>query len=74
MQRSSVAVSADTSVKSPVLPFSKLNKIFFGYLDPEKIFLDNGNQQFSGNLADISAKKEALQITLKINYLKYEKE
>ena len=25
------------------LPFSKLNKIFFGYFDPEKIFLDNKN-------------------------------
>ena len=28
----------------PVLLFSKLNKIFFGYFDPEKIFSDNRNK------------------------------
>ena len=28
----------------PVLPFSKLNKIFFGYFDPKNIFLDNKNK------------------------------
>ena len=28
----------------PVLPFSKLNKIFFAYFDPEKIILDNENK------------------------------
>ena len=28
----------------PVLSFSKLNKIFFGYLDPENIFLDDKNK------------------------------
>ena len=27
-----------------VLLFSKLNKLFFGYFDPEKIFLDNENK------------------------------
>ena len=27
-----------------VLLFSKLNKIFFGYFDPENIFLDNKNK------------------------------
>ena len=27
-----------------VLPFSKLNKMFFGYFDPEKIFLDDENK------------------------------
>ena len=27
-----------------VLPFSKLNKIIFGYFDPENIFLDNKNK------------------------------
>ena len=27
-----------------VLPFSKLSKIFFGYFDPENIFLDNENK------------------------------
>ena len=26
-----------------VLPFSKLNKMFFGYFDPENIFLDYEN-------------------------------
>ena len=31
-----------------VLPFLKLNKIFFGYFDPENIFLDNRNKWFSG--------------------------
>ena len=29
---------------STVLRFSKLNKIFYGYFDPEKIFLDNENK------------------------------
>ena len=28
----------------PVLLFSKLNKIFFGYFDPVNIFLDNENK------------------------------
>ena len=32
----------------PVLPFSKLNKIFIGYFDPENIFLDNKNKYFLG--------------------------
>ena len=31
-----------------VLPFSKLNKIFFGYFDPENIFLGSENKYFSG--------------------------
>ena len=31
-----------------VLLFSKLNKIFFRYFDPENIFLDNENNYFSG--------------------------
>ena len=43
-----------------VLPFSKLNKMFFGYFDPENIFLDNKNKFFRGELTDNSAKKEAL--------------
>ena len=29
---------------APVFIFSKLNKIFFGYFDPENIFLDNENK------------------------------
>ena len=43
-----------------VLLFSKLNKIFFGYFDLEKIFLDNEINNFQGELTDISAKKAAL--------------
>ena len=31
-----------------VLPFSKSNKIFFGYFDPESIFLDNEIKYFLG--------------------------
>ena len=31
----------------PLLPFSKLNKLFFGYLHPEKIFKDHENKYFS---------------------------
>ena len=45
-----------------MLPFSKLNKILFGYFDPEKIFLDNKINNFRGELTDISAKKEALAL------------
>ena len=29
---------------APVLLFSKLNKLFFRYFDPEKIFLDDKNK------------------------------
>ena len=32
------------SVPAAVLPFSKLNKIFFGYFDPEHNFLYNENK------------------------------
>ena len=32
----------------PILPFSKFIKIFSRYFDPEKVFLDNENKQFSG--------------------------
>ena len=47
-----------------VLLFSKLNKIFFGYFDPENILfqiikINNFRGDFSS--ADISAKKEALK-------------
>ena len=28
----------------PALPFSKLNKMFLGYFDPENIFIDNENK------------------------------
>ena len=37
-------VSAETEALQAVLPFSKLNKFFFGYFDPENIFLDNKNK------------------------------
>ena len=43
-----------------MLLFSKLNKISFGYFDPENIILDNKINNFRGDLTDISAKKEAL--------------
>ena len=43
-----------------VLPFSKLNKMFIGYFDPENMFLDNENKYFWGELTDNSAKKAAL--------------
>ena len=46
-----------------MLPFSKLNKLFFGYFDPENIFIDNENNFFRGELTDNSAKKEALAMT-----------
>ena len=40
---------------------SKLNKIFFGYSDPQNMFfLDNKMDIFWGDLTDISARKEAL--------------
>ena len=31
-------------IYAPVHLFSKLNKLFFGYLKPENIFLDNKNK------------------------------
>ena len=31
-----------------VLPFSKLNKMIFGYFAPENVFLDNKNNYFLG--------------------------
>ena len=50
-----ICVTTDTSAgcfelevkavtRGSVLLFSKLNQIFFGYFDPEKIFLDNKNK------------------------------
>ena len=44
----------------PVIPFAKLNKLFFGYFDPAKIFYIIKINIFLGELTDISAKKEAL--------------
>ena len=35
--------STELGTMVSVLPFSKLNKIIFGYFDPENIFLDNEN-------------------------------
>ena len=46
----------------PVLPFSKLKRIFFGYFDPENNFLDNENKFFWGEITDNSANKEALAV------------
>ena len=36
--------SASTWILASVLPFSKLNKLFFGYFDPENVLLDNKNK------------------------------
>ena len=47
----------------PVLLFSKLNKIFFGYFDPEMSFTIMKNNNFKGELTDISAKKEVLSMS-----------
>ena len=46
-----------------MLLFSKLNKIFLGYFDPEKIFQIIEINNFQGDLTDISAKKEALELS-----------
>ena len=51
----------DWPANTSVLLFSKINKMFFGYFDPENIFLDNEIQKLWGDLTDISAKKETLQ-------------
>ena len=39
-----VSAEKETLVSTAVLPISKLNKLFFGYFDPENIFLDNKNK------------------------------
>ena len=39
-----------------VLLFSKFNKMFVGYFDPENFILDNKINNFRGDLTDISAK------------------
>ena len=49
---------------APVLPFSKQIKIFFGYFDPENIFIDSEHIFSWGELTDNSAKKEALLRTI----------
>ena len=36
--------TVEASMGVAVLMFSKLNKIIFGYFDPERIFLDNKNK------------------------------
>ena len=40
--------------------FSELNKVFFGYFDPDFLKLDNENKYFWGELTEVSAKYEAL--------------
>ena len=44
IQPPSKDLGAKNDARQPVLLFSKLNKIFFGYFDPENIFLDNKNK------------------------------
>ena len=47
-----------------MLLFSKSNKMFVGYCDPEKyIFSIMKINNYQGDLTDISAKKEALSVT-----------
>ena len=48
-----------------MLLFSKLNEIFFGYFDPEKIFLDMKINNFQGELTDFSAINEALDLSMR---------
>ena len=48
----------------PVFLFSKLKYFVFGYSNPEKIFLGNYNKHFQGELTDVSAKKEPLDMLL----------
>ena len=48
-----------------MLLFSKLNYIFFGYFDPGKIFLIMKINIVRGDLTEISAKTEALHVTMK---------
>ena len=43
-----------------MLPFSKLNKMFFGYFDPDFFLKIMKINNFRGELTDSSAKKEAL--------------
>ena len=45
-----------------MLLFSKLNKMCFGYFDPEIFYQIMKINNFRGDLTDISAKKEALMI------------
>ena len=45
-----------------MLPFSKLDKTFFGYFDPENMYADNENDKLRGDLNENSAKKEALEL------------
>ena len=47
--------------------FSKLKKLFSGYLDPENILLDNENKLFWGDLSDTSVKKSSLERILMID-------
>ena len=55
-------VLPDANVLPYSVLFSKSNKLFFGYFDPENTLSDNENKYFWGDLTDISAKKEALSI------------
>ena len=63
-------IIADVSVRSPaVLLFSKLNKIFFGYFDPDFFFFKIMKiNNFQREITGISAKKGAL-VTRKLMYL-----
>ena len=49
--------------KGPELLFTKLNKLVFGYYNPENIFLDNEINNFQGDVTDISAHTKPMEGT-----------
>ena len=40
----------------------KIKQNLFGYFHPQNILIDNENKYFSGDLTDVSAQKEALEL------------
>ena len=50
--------------KQAVILYSKLNKMFYGYFDPENMFLNNESKYFFGDIIDSSAKKDSLVLKL----------
>ena len=41
-----------------------MNKIFINYFDPANIILDNKDKKIRGDLIDISAKNEAMVVSI----------
>ena len=68
----STAVTYDAPIVNlvePVLLFSKLNKMFFGYFDPEHIFLDNENKYFSGWVYRYFGQKVTTELNQQMNQM-----